>query len=371
MDIDRLARDFLKNIKTYKPGKPIEVVQRERNTTSAFIKLASNENPNPIHPRVRDAVIAMLAQANRYPESSCYHLVRALAEHVGVGNDEIFVGNGSNEIIDLLVRAFVDPGEKVVFPTPSFVIYGMVCRISGVEGIAVPCRDFKLDLPAMSEAVDAATKIVFLCNPNNPTGTYFSKDEMDEFLASIPDALLVVMDEAYFEYVRAADYPDSIALRRERNTIVTLRTFSKMYSLAGLRVGYAVADPKVVQALHKVRQPFNVNRLAQAAAAAALECADEIKAGVEQTIAEREAVRRKVLDLGCKCPPSETNFLYVVPPPFEDDICERLLDHGVIVRDMTPFGGEANSFRVTIGTPDENRQFVDALSKLLNSGSDR
>lgn len=369
MDIKRLAKSSLSDLRPYKPGKPVDVVQRERHTTKTFIKLASNENPYAPHQKVREAVMRELTeQGNRYPESGCYYLVRALSEQLNVSPDEIFVGNGSNEILDLLMRAFVNGDENCIFPQPSFVVYDMVCRLSGVEGIGVPNRaEFHLDLPAIQAAVNEQTKIVFLCNPNNPTATYYTASQFDEFLGKLPERVIVVVDEAYFEYVTAGDYPDSMAARKKRNTLIILRTFSKMYSLASVRIGYAIAHPFVVQCLHKVRQPFNVNRIAQIAAITALKHREEIFEVVRETIRERDAVREQLTRLGCTVPPSQTNFLYVVPPKFDGDLCDTLIDHGVIVRDMRPWGGDVNTFRVTLGTPDENKLFLDALASLFPS----
>lgn len=367
MDIERLAKSSIAGLKPYIPGKPVEVVQRERHTTNSFAKLASNENPYPPHQKVRDAILRELTeQGNRYPESGCYYLVRALAEQLGVSHDEIFVGNGSNEILDLLMRAFVDTNDTCIFPSPSFVVYNMVIRLTGAEGIAVPNRgEFHLDLAAMKAAVTEQTKMIFLCNPNNPTATHYSAAEFDDFLSGLPERILVVVDEAYFEYVTAGDYPDCMSVRKRRNTLVILRTFSKMYSLASVRIGYAIADPFVVQCLHKVRQPFNVNRIAQIAAIAALRHREEIFEVVRETIRERDAVRERLLDLGCTVPPSQTNFLYVVPPRIDGDVCELLIDRGVIVRNMQPWGGAQNTFRVTLGTPAENQLFLDAIGSIV------
>lgn len=369
MDIERLAKPSLAGLRPYAPGKPVEVVQRERQTTQSFIKLASNENPYPPHQSVRDAIMRELSrQGNRYPESGCYYLVHALAGQLGVPPGDIFVGNGSNEILDLLMRAFVAPGENCIFPYPSFVVYPMICRLGEVEGVSVANRDeFYLDLKAIRTAVDEKTKIVFLCNPNNPTGTYYTAKEFDTFLSDLPERVLVVVDEAYFEYVTARDYPESLKVREKRNTIIILRTFSKMYSLASVRIGYAIADPVVVQCLHKVRQPFNVNRIAQAAALASLEHREEIFEVVRETIRERETVRERLLELECTVPPSQTNFLYVVPPERDYDFCDALLDRGVIVRNMRAWGGGANTFRVTLGTPDENARFLEAIAAILRS----
>jgi len=365
MDLERLAKPFLKNITPYKPGKPIEQLQREKGLTIAPAKLASNENPYPPHPKIREALVKAIDDVNRYPESGSPELVGKLAARLGVSRSEIIVGNGTNELIDLLIRAYVESDENCVFSSLSFAIYKIVSVQCGVKGIEVPIREYRHDLDAMARAVNAKTKIVFICSPNNPTGTYSTAREVDLFLSRVPDHVLVVFDQAYLEYVRAADYPDTLALRKERENIVSFRTFSKVYSLAGLRIGYAVADARVIDSLNKMRQPFNVNRLAQAAAMAALDCGAETDAYVEETIRERERMRRALLDMGCQCPESQTNFLFVTTKDFSGDVCKGLEDLGVIVRPMGQFGDTGNSFRVNTGTPEENNRFIDGLRKVL------
>ena len=365
MDLDRLAKPFLKDLTPYKPGKPIEQLQRERGITVSPAKLASNENPYAPHRKIRDALVAAIDDVNRYPESGAPGLTDKLAGLLRVSRSEIFIGNGTNEIIDLLVRAYVETDENTVYSSLSFVIYKLVSMQCGVGGIEVPARDFKHDLPAMARAVNDRTKIVFVCNPNNPTGTYSTTSEIDSFLDALPEHVLVVFDQAYLEYVNAPDYPDSLALRRKRESVIALRTFSKVYSLAGLRIGYAIADRRVVEILNKMRQPFNVNRLAQAAAAAALDCRGDLDGYVKETVRERERMRSEMLKMGCECPPSQTNFLFVIVKEFSGDICGGLEDLGIIVRPTGQFGGFANSFRVNTGTPEENDRFLDALRKVL------
>jgi histidinol-phosphate aminotransferase len=365
MDLERLAKPFLKDITPYKPGKPIEQLQRERGLTITPAKLASNENPYPPHPRIREALIKAIDDVNRYPESGSPELVDTLAARLGVSRSEIIVGNGTNEIIDLLIRAYVESDENCVFSSLSFAIYKIVSTQCGVKGIEVPVRDYRHDLDAMARAINSKTKIVFICSPNNPTGTYSTAGEVELFLSRVPDHMLVVFDQAYLEYVRAEDYPDTLALRKKRENVLSLRTFSKVYSLAGLRIGYAVADTRVIESLNKMRQPFNVNRLAQAAAKAALECRDEIAAYVDETIRERERMRRALLGMGCQCPESQTNFLFVTMKGVSGDVCSGLEDLGVIVRPMAQFGDAGNSFRVNTGTPEENTRFIDALRKIL------
>jgi histidinol-phosphate aminotransferase len=365
MELEKLAKPFLKNINPYQPGKPIEQLQRERGVSVAPAKLASNENPYPPHPRIREALLSAIDGVNRYPESGSPELTERLAASLSVTPGEIFVGNGTNEIIDLLIRAYVESDENCVYSALSFVIYKLVSMQCGVGGIEVPARDFGHDLVAMARAVNEKTKIVFVCNPNNPTGTYSGLREVERFLSDIPERVLVVFDQAYIEFVDTPDYPDTLSLRKKRPSIVSLRTFSKVYSLAGLRIGYAVADTRVVESLHKMRQPFNVNRLAQAAALAALGCRRDLDEFIHETRVERERIRNAMLAMGCDCPSSQTNFVFAVVRGFSGNICGRLEDFGVIVRPMSQSGGPPNSFRVNTGTPEENERFIAALKAVL------
>ncbi|MCI0451613.1 MAG: histidinol-phosphate transaminase, partial [Candidatus Latescibacteria bacterium] len=351
MGIDKRVRPNVRDIQRYEPGED----------HPGAIKLSSNENPRPPHPKIVAAVTAVLDESNRYPESGSPELTRALAAHHGVTPDEVVVGNGSNELIDLLVRAFVAAHENVVYPVPSFIVYGLIPKICGCKGVGVPCRDYRLDLPAMRAAVDADTRIVFVCNPNNPTSTYVNANEVSAFLAGVPDDVLVVMDEAYIDYVDAPDYPNSMQIRRTRDNVVVLRTFSKFFAVAGVRVGYAIAHPIVVDAVHKVRQPFNVSRLAQAAGLGALACADELKPYAKETIAERARVRDAILNLGLVCPPSQANFVFVDLGDSTLDLFTELSQRGVVVRRLGQFGSARNTYRITVGTPAENDRLLEAL----------
>lgn len=356
MGIDKRVRRNVRDIERYQPGED----------HPGAVKLSSNENPRAPHPKIVAAVVAALADSNRYPESGSPELTRALAAHHGVSPDEVVVGNGSNEIIDLLVRAFVGPDENVVYPVPSFIVYGLIPKICGCTGIGVPCRDYRLDLPAMRAAVNAGTRIVFVCNPNNPTSTYVTTAEVNAFLDGLPDDVLVVMDEAYIDYVDASDFPDSLSLRRTRENIVVLRTFSKFFAVAGVRVGYAVAHPIVIDAIHKVRQPFNVSRLAQAAGLGALACASELKPYAKETIAERARVRDAIVALGLVCPPSQANFVFVDLGESKLDLFAALSERGVVVRRLGQFGSARNSYRITVGTPAENDRVIDALNDVFH-----
>lgn len=355
MDIEKLVKPFLKDIMIYEPGMDKE----------EHIKLSSNENPLSPHPHIVEAVTNMLKDANRYPPSGSPELTKALADHHGLTTKEICVGNGSNEIIDLLVRAFVNSDENVVYPVPSFIVYGLIAKICGCGGIGVDCKDFRLDLPAMRSAVNDKTRIVFICNPNNPTSTYVTAREVDAFLDGLPEDILVVMDEAYYDYINVDDYPDSESLRKKRNTIIILRTFSKFHSLAAVRVGYAIADPVVIQTLHRVRQPFNVNRIAQIAGLAALECTEELRPQAVEAMSERDRVREEVLKLGLECPKSQANFIFVDLGESTLDLYQELYDYGVIVRRMGQFGSSKNTYRVSIGTVKENDILIASLKKIF------
>jgi histidinol-phosphate aminotransferase len=367
MDLDKLAKPFLAGLTPYKPGKPLEQVQREKGITVPLAKLASNENPYPPHEKVRRALIASVDEVNRYPESGAPDVTDKIAATMKIDPSEVFVGNGTNEIIDLLIRAYIEPDENCVYSALSFVIYKLVAKQCGVGGIEVPGVDLRHDLSAMAKAVNDKTKMVFVCNPNNPTGTYNSADETRSFLADLPEDVLVVFDQAYLEYVDAPDYPDTLALRGAREGIVSLRTFSKLYSLAGLRIGYAIADRRVVEILNKMRQPFNVNRMAQAAAAAALDCRGDLQGQIEETIRERKRVLEGLAEMGCRCPGSQTNFLFVILDESSTDICARLEELGIIVRPTSQFGGPPNSFRVNMGTPAENDRFLEGVRSVLSA----
>jgi histidinol-phosphate aminotransferase len=368
MDFTKLMQPHLKKVKPYVPGKPIEELRREREIEGEIIKLASNENPYKPLDSIMQAVIRELDKVNRYPNSGSHYLSLELAEKHGLHQEEIFVGNGSNEIIELLVRAFVDKSENVLYPYPSFIAYPLIIHQAGVGEIKVPLRDYTLDLPAMIQAVNQNTKMVFICNPNNPTGTYVAETDVLTFLEGIRNDIIVVFDEAYYEYVTANDYPDARKILERHRNIVILRTFSKVHSLSGVRIGYAMADAGLVTVLHMVRQPFNVNRLAQAAARAALSNSDELEARIKENNSERERIAAGMRDLGFTVPESQTNFLLAVPVESRGNIVDRLMDLGIIVRSAAPWGLGAESFRVSIGTPAENDRFLGGLRAVL-SGS--
>jgi len=364
---ESLANEHILGIAPYEPGKPIEELERELGIHDA-IKLASNENPLSPSERVQKAMQAALATLNRYPDGSGHTLRHALARRHGLTPEHIVLGNGSNELIELVARAFLRAGEEAVIPHPSFVVYPMIVQAVGGIRVVVTLRDHRLDLGAMARAITPMTKVVFIANPNNPTATIVTADEVQEFMARVPDRVIVIFDEAYYEFAEGPDFPDSLAYLRQGRKVVVLRTFSKAASLAGLRVGYAVADPDCAALLHRIRAPFNINSIALVAAQTALE--DE--AHVVECRRMNEAGRAYLYDefsaLGVKYTPSRANFILVDVGRNAGDIFQRLLKEGVIVRPMTSFGMES-ALRISVGTPEENRRLMKAMRKVLSEGA--
>ena len=363
---ERLVNEPILDIHPYQPGKPIEELERELGIPGA-VKLASNENPFPPPPGVLEALRKTLAGLHRYPDGSGYYLRQALAKKHGVSPESIVLGNGSNELIELLARTFVRPGEEVVLPHPSFVVYPSIVQAVGGTRVVVTLKEHRIDLSKMRHAVTALTKMVFIANPNNPTGTIVTAEEVETFLDKVPGHVIVVFDEAYYDFAAGPDFPDTLGHVRHGRRVVVLRTFSKMASLAGLRVGYAVADPDCIALVNRIRQPFNVNTLAQVAALAALGDESHVQRSVE---AVREGVRSlaaALTALGVRHVPSRANFILA---EFEDAtrVYEQLLKLGVIVRPMTSFGLE-RALRITVGTPGENARLVEALRTVLGKGA--
>src|SRR5580765_3882454 len=364
---ESLANEHILGIAPYEPGKPTEELERELGIVDA-IKLASNENPLGPSDRVQKALIAALPHLNRYPDGSGHYLRQALAKKHGVSIDQVVLGNGSNELIELIVRTFLRPGDEAVVPHPSFMVYPMIVQAAGGIRVMVMLKDYRLDLEAMARAITPMTKIVFIANPNNPSATIVTADEVAHFLSKVPERTIVVFDEAYIEFAQGPDFPDTLSYVAQGRKVVVLHTFSKAASLAGLRVGYGVTDADGIALMNRIRQPFNVNALAQAAALAALdddshtlECVRMIEAGRHYLYDEFNA-------LGVKYVPSRANFILVDVGRSASDIYQRLLKDGVIVRPLTPFGMES-ALRVTVGTPQENRRLVKALRAVLGKSS--
>jgi len=368
MDFRRLFRPGILANRPYSPGKPIEEVERELGLTSVT-KLASNENPEEPLPEVLAAIVEAATEINRYPDASCYRLTQALATHLDIEPASLIIGNGSNEVVDILIRALVSPGENVVFSQHSFIIYDLTCRVHFDCGRAIPLMaGDKHDLPAMAEGVDDKTKAVIVCNPNNPTGTYNTVEEFAALLAAVPPSVIVVVDEAYYEYVVARDYPQTLALRRDHPNLFILRTFSKIHSLAGLRVGYGIGHPELVAELQKTREPFNVNSLAQAAALACLSHWDQVPGRARRNRERMTWLSRELADLGLEVVPSQTNFLLVRCPGRAGALTRALLDRGVIVRPMAAFGLGEGALRISVGLEEENERCVQALKEIMDEG---
>ncbi|MBI4269008.1 MAG: histidinol-phosphate transaminase [Candidatus Rokubacteria bacterium] len=364
---ESLANEHILGIAPYEPGKPIEELEREFGIHDA-IKLASNENPLPPSARVQKAVVAALGGLNRYPDGSGFYLRQALAKKHGVSQDQIVLGNGSNELIELLVRAFLRPGDEAIVPHPSFVVYPMIVQAAGGVRVMVMLKDYRLDLEAMARALTPLTKLVFIANPNNPTATIVTAEEVEHFMARVPERTIVVFDEAYVEFAAGADFPETLAYVKQGRKVLVLRTFSKAASLAGLRVGYGVADADAISLMNRIRQPFNVNSLAQAAALAALDDEAHVLECVRTIEAGRHFLYEEFKELGLQYVPSRANFILVDAGRSALDIYQRLLKEGVIVRPMTPFGMET-ALRVTVGTPEENRKLVKALRIVLGKSA--
>ena len=368
MNVKNLVRPWLHTLQPYPPGKPIDELEREYGLTDS-IKLASNENPLGPSPKALAALQAAIADVHRYPDGSCYHLKRALARKLRVSPESLIFGNGSNEIIELLVRTFLHAGEEAVMADQAFVIYRMLVQAQGGKGIIVPLRHYTHDLEAMAEAITPATRIIFLANPNNPTGTIVFQDAWEEFLAAVPPDVVIVMDEAYAEYVDDPRYPDAMADVGGHHLLIVLRTFSKIYGLAGLRVGYGLAHPAIIDLLNRLRAPFNVNTLAQVAALAALDDDAHVERTRQNNREGMVFLREAFTGLGLECVPSWANFI-LVRVGNAARLYDALLRQGVIVRPV-PVYGFPEHVRVTVGTRAENERLVTALTRLLREDEGR
>jgi histidinol-phosphate aminotransferase len=355
-----LVTPSIESLRPYVAGKPLEELSRERGVSDA-VKLASNENPLGASPRVLAALAEALGNIHRYPDASAFELRSALASALGIGPDELVFGNGSNELLELVVRTFATPGEHIVFGEPAFVVYRMAALAHGIDFTAVPLLNHRHDLPAMAKAVTPRTKILFIANPNNPTGTYVTRSEVETLLASVPPEVIVVLDEAYIEYVDALDYPNGLALRAQHERLLVLRTFSKAYGLAGLRVGYAIGPRQLCGYMERVRAPFNINSLAQIAARVALADTDHLARVTSLNRRERVRVAAGLSALGLQPIPSQANFICVDLGRDAASVFDRLLDHGVITRIASPM----NALRISIGTEAENSRMLSAMEKVL------
>ena len=358
------VRDNIASLIPYPPGKPLEELEREYGITGS-IKLASNENALGPSPKAVAAVTDSLKNLHRYPDGSCYYLAQALAEKIGVSPNQLVFGNGSNEVIQLLIAAFLAPGEEVITSQPTFLVYQKAVQAQGGVNRVVPLVNMHHDLDGIIRQITAKTRLIFLDNPNNPCGTVFSNEAFSAFLDKVPDQVIVALDEAYVDFIEPGLRIDARDYLKHRVPVVALRTFSKAYGLAGLRVGYGLMHADIADYLHRVRQPFNVNLPAQAGALAALGDDEHY----EKTIAfTREGIgwlSSEVEKLGCRAFSSQTNFFLIDVKADGKKLYEALLHEGVIVRPMNAYG-YPTYIRITVGLPAENKRFIKALTIALN-----
>ncbi len=364
MSIASLAPDYIRAIMAYQPGKPISELAREMGIAEeSIVKLASNENPLGMSVRARDAAITAIGEISRYPDGGAFALKKALCARFGVKPEQLVIGNGSNDILELASQAFLAPGLSAVYSRHAFAVYPLATNARGARGIEVAAKNFGHDLDAMAAAIEPQTRVVFIANPNNPTGTFVPGAELEAFLAKVPRHVLVVLDEAYTEYLAPEQRYDSIAwLARFPNLLVS-RTFSKAYGLAGLRVGYAIAHPEVADLMNRVRQPFNVSSVALAAAEAALDDDEFLARSAEVNRRGMAQLVAAFRELGLEWIPSAGNFVtFKVGDAI--GVNQALLRQGVIVRPIAAYG-MPHWLRVSIGLPEENARFIEALRQAL------
>ena len=360
--IEELIPDYLRGLPVYIPGKPIEEVERELKIHA--VKLASNENPLGPSPKGIAAAHAVLADSNRYPDGGTQMLRQTLAERRGVSPDEIFIGLGSSEIIDLASRVLLRPGLQGLTSEGSYPPFSIAIRASGAELVLVPQRHFAFDLDAIAKAITPKTGLIYLANPNNPTGTAFTGKEFERFLETVPDGVLVVLDEAYIDYATSVGLQDSVTVYAKRKNILILRTFSKVYGLAGLRIGYAIGRSELLLAMNKLKTPFNTSGVAQAAALAALDDHEHVARCIETNARERKRLTESLAKMGFRPVPSESNFVFINVGPEAKAISDDLLHLGVIVR---PLGwmGFPEAMRISVGTAEENDKCLSAIARVL------
>lgn len=358
-----LAAPGIAGLTPYVPGKPVSELEREHGISDS-IKLASNENPLGPGPLARVAIAAHLNELGLYPDGGGFDLRRVLAEHHGVSPQCITLGNGSNDVLELVARVFLQPGTESLFSEHAFAVYPIATQAVGAMARIAPARDFGHDLEAMAALISERTRVVWIANPNNPTGTWLHSNALRGFIESLPQTCVVVVDEAYTEYVDEPEFPDASRWIGTYPGLIVARTFSKAHGLAGLRIGYALSDPRVADLLNRVRQPFNVNSLAQVAAAAAIGDLDHVRASVELNRAGMAQLTAGFETLGLAYVPSVGNFVSVDLGRPAGPINEALLRRGIIVRPIANYG-LPNHLRVSIGLPQENARFLEALGDLL------
>ncbi len=355
--------DYILSIKPYVPGKPIEALEREYGIEKS-IKLASNENPLGPSPMAVKAIQNAIGKLNRYPDGGGYELIQNISKKLGAPPENIVLGNGSDEIIGMLTRAFLQPGDEAILPKPSFLMYEIMVRTSGATSVNVPLKQLSIDLDGIKDKITPKTRMIFINNPNNPTGTIVSKEDFEKFLKNVPPEIVVVMDEAYIEFVRTEKCLDSIDFIDTERALVVLRTFSKTYGLAGLRIGYGIMPKEISDLLNRVRQPFNASSLAQIGAAAALKDDAFLKKTIDLIHKELNFLYDSLKRLGINYFPTQTNFFLIDVKKDADEVFESLLKHGIIVRSMTSYG-YPKYIRINVGLHEENVSFIEALKKVI------
>lgn len=360
--MEELVRKNILNITPYIAGKPIEEIKRQW-ALKEIIKLASNENPLGPSGKAMEAIRKNLSKVNRYPDSQGYYLKKRLARYLNVKPTNIVLGNGSDELIDIIIKTFVEDDENIVTSEITFLEYEIIAKVNARSIITVPLRYFKYDLEAIKKRIDRKTKLIFISNPNNPTGTYVTKYELQDFMRDLPDNVLLVLDEAYDTFIDVNDFPNSLNYLGNKNVIV-LKTFSKAYGLAGLRIGYAIANSELTPYMENARQPFNVNMLAQVAATAALEDRRFLRKTRETVFRGKDYLYDALTRLGIVYVPTVANFILIDVGKDGVGVFKEMLKYGVIVRDMDQYGLK-NFIRVTIGTKKENERFIKVLKKVL------
>ena len=368
VDFLKLATAGVRGLHPYQPGKPIEELEREYGV-SEIIKLASNENPLGPSPAALSAMQSAMQDVWLYPDGNGFDLKSKLAARHGVSVDQITLGNGSSDVLEFAIRCFVTPEDEVLFSEHAFALYPLLTQAVGATAIAAPAKNWGYDLDALRQRITDKTRVIFIANPNNPTGTWLRSGELESFIAEVPGQVLVVVDEAYFDYAHfpdtgADDYPDCMTWISKYPNLMVARTFSKSHGLAGLRVGYAVSDPQVAELMNRVRPPFNVNSMALAAAAASLDDEEHLQVSLDMNTTGLRQLEAAFAEMGLEYIPSVANFISVDVGRPGADVFEALLHEAVIVRPVANYG-MPNHIRVTVGRLEENRRFIESLKSVL------
>ncbi|OAQ15103.1 histidinol-phosphate aminotransferase [Bibersteinia trehalosi Y31] len=364
MQYINIANDGVKTLSPYQAGKPIEELERELGISN-IIKLASNENPFGFPESAKQAIINQLNELTRYPDANGFELKATIAKKFSVKAEQITLGNGSNDLLELFAHTFADQDDEIIYSQYAFVVYPLVTKAINATAREIPAKNWGHDLEAFLAAINEKTKLIFIANPNNPTGNFLTHDELDAFLAKVPEKVLVVLDEAYTEFTAEQERVDSFALSAKYPNLIISRSLSKAYGLAGLRIGYAVSNPEIADLLNRVRQPFNCNSLALAAAQAVLNDDEFVKKVAENNRLEMARYEAFCTAQGLEFIPSKGNFITIDFKRPAQAIYEDLLREGVIVRPIAGYG-MPNQLRVSIGLPEENDRFFSALLKVLN-----